>query len=178
MEIKYQVILTIDIYDHHCISRYKPKFLNKKSWRVTEKTGDESDGQEHRKYCAILSSTELKIAYEELIEQYSISTCQTMGAITEYGCLPAISWDVQLDDSARLNAYVSPMPELSPEEVNAWKALIENERTIKNERINKRIDEIMEFLHDVNEEYEAVDPDDFTFPETIETDFLQTELII
>jgi hypothetical protein len=105
------------------ISRYLPHGWRK--WQCTE--GDESydydylaeeggygsevwrKGQ-HRKLCALLSREE----FERFLEDVSLvaEDCETMGSLTGFGWLPAISFGDDGDHPyAILNAYVTPVPQ-------------------------------------------------------------------
>jgi len=105
IKLKYYAILTIDTYQKEITIRsIKPKIVRRPKFWVTEDTPEDSYVKKHRKYCGILSPQEMS---EFLYKEFS-SAEDTMGAITEYGLTPAVSFNDNVD-GYRTNAYVFPI---------------------------------------------------------------------
>jgi len=93
-----------------------------KAWDLTE--GDDQyeydylEGWEkgkHRKYCREMG----KKAFHNFVERTMLyaEDVETMGSITHFGWLPAISFN-SYEENAILNAYVTPLPERKGKPLN------------------------------------------------------------
>lgn len=161
-ELKYYVILSCDLYssEYHIGSDVKFKdvlpeiVLNKKIGRkklfqITEKERNPDDFiLYHRKYVALLDSFDLATLLDEM---YCDETCQTMGALTEYGMLDAISFTSH-DEAYQLNAYVSPLPLFSETNSNYLDSLVESGgdqlKELIGRSIGNEISKVLDFLED------------------------------
>lgn len=163
MQLNYQIIATIDIAKEawQTINSVKPELFKKRSlFTVTETEVEEPEYYKlHRKYLGFVSPEQLAELYEDI---GYVSTCQTMGALTFSGLLPAVSWDTDTwYDGYSLNLYVTPIPYEAQEEefLKALDWLPEDQREIKIAKMQSRYNDIMEVL---------LNPEDYDIPSRIE----------
>ena len=109
-EVRYQVILTIDVFEKYygtALSRIKPAVIKYPLFQVTEDKPDPDYSEKvHRKYVGIINGNQLK----ELIEQAEFDDiCETMGSLTIIGLLPAISFTNTYETAYSISAYISPL---------------------------------------------------------------------
>jgi len=176
MKVLYYLIVTIDIFtDNETILSVKPDWLkNRKTFKVTEDTGDEQI-KKHRKYVGEVDALTLAKIWEDGWE-----TCQTMGSISEMGFLPAVAWDYT-GDYYNINIYVSPNPSLSPEEFKIYNNLSKEEKEIKNNIINNEISKILKLLdkEDFKSTSENEDGEEISnYPSEVSVSMEQCELIL
>lgn len=158
----WQVIYTIDIYLNQyeltenkkrtadtSITQQKPDCLKRNLWYLTEsKVEDEETLFAHRKWCADELTTEQLIEFLEEVD--FTETCQTCGALTFAGLLPAISFSTY-DYDVSHNAYVSPLMldeqlnqlYMKYDKNNSWKSV--EARDMQN-IITNEIDKLMDLL--------------------------------
>jgi len=155
VKLKYFVILTLDTYKNDypwSIKSIKPKIVKYPKFWVTEKTPEDDFVLAHRKYCGHLSPQE---AQEFLREEFDNAE-ETMGSISEYGLLPAISFN---DDyqSYRKNAYVSIVLDYKDEELlcNAVEKHPQSEEI--KEQVRNMMDDAYDKLHKVLEDVSLVE---------------------
>lgn len=116
--MQFYVIYSFDITSDMSIKSLRPP--NVKAWELTETDdsydydylGYEYENGKHRKYCRLMS----KEAFIRFIEDQCLymQDIDTMGSITEYGHLPAFSFDGEPDEQwiINQNAYVTPLPDV------------------------------------------------------------------
>ena len=114
--MEFYVIYSFDITKDLSVVPFKPPFI--KRWDLTEQDdqyeydylGYEYENGKHRKYCAMLD----KKHFNQFVNDCNLymTDIQTMGSITEYGHLPAHSFDYNYDgydEPINANAYVTPI---------------------------------------------------------------------
>jgi len=108
----FYVIYSYDTPLDVSVRRFQPPKLHK--WQLTEqsdgKDGSEvfyEEGGKHRKYVALLSFKDFK----EFVDDQCLvmDTVETMGSLTEFGLLPAHSFN-GYNYEVYQNAYVTPLP--------------------------------------------------------------------
>lgn len=115
--MKFYVIYSFDIMSDMSVKALQPP--NVKAWELTETDdsydydylGPEYENGKHRKYCRLMG----KEAFHRFISDQCLymSDVNTIGSITEFGHLPAFSFDGNTDEQwiINQNAYVTPLPE-------------------------------------------------------------------
>jgi hypothetical protein len=115
--MKFYVIYSFDCPKSVSVNYFKPPQIKK--WKLTEGDdqyelshlgGDWNHGK-HRKYVRLIES---KKEFYRFVEDTGLiaQSVETMGSITEFGLLPAISFiSEDLDADGYANAYVTPIPE-------------------------------------------------------------------
>ena len=118
--MRFYVIYTVDApRDGWSIKSYHPPKV--RQWQLTERA-DKFDPDDvncnfegydlHRKYVAEID----RETFDQLVSDQGLwpQECETMGSLTEFGLLPAISFDNEpcYRDDPILNAYVTPLPEV------------------------------------------------------------------
>lgn len=112
--MKFYIIYSISCQRVESIKQFQPP--NVKSWNCTEDDscydydylgGDYINGK-HRKYVNTLTKAQFKRFVDRC--QLVAQDVETMGSLTEFGLIPAISFDSEMD-WAIINAYVTPIPE-------------------------------------------------------------------
>lgn len=117
VKIRYFVILSVDIYQSEypaTLAEAKPKIVRFPKFKMTENCVEDPEYiLKHRKYCGFLTPQEA----DEFLSENFTDTCQTLGSISEYGWLPAISFsDGDCGQGFYLNAYITPMLDEKDEE--------------------------------------------------------------
>jgi hypothetical protein len=173
-EMRYYVIYSIETQEK--ISRVKPNYIKGKGWKLTEsgKSEDIEPDREtgkkwnHRKYCAFLTAEQLN----KILKEESFDTCNTMGAITKFGWLSAISFNFE-DEWAWRNAYISIIP--SDETDNAVNEALEKLPEIqKNLVLTHEIQPKLESLLEQLKELESVGiNDEIGLPDSLEFNLKQ-----
>jgi hypothetical protein len=128
--MKFYVIYSFDILADMSVKALQP--INVKAWELTETDdsydylGPEYENGKHRKYCRLMS----KEAFVRFIEDQCLymNDIDTLGSLTEYGHLPAFSFDSEPDERwiINQNAYVTPLPDIKSNKVmneKNWKLL-------------------------------------------------------
>ena len=113
--MKFYVIYSLDVPRDTSVKEFQPP--NLKLWDCTETDSEYDYGYlegcwtkgKHRKYCALLTREEFD-AFIQHVRLYP-EDCETMGSLTGFGLLPAISFNDDCEDRAILNAYVTPVPQ-------------------------------------------------------------------
>lgn len=153
--MKFYIIYSFDVTKEMSVNPFKPPLI--KRWTMTEDDdcyeydylGEKYEKGKHRKYTALLNKNQFKRFIEHC--NMVMDDVETMGSITEYGHLPALSFNindaVQNDYYELINAfaYVTPLPE----HVIKGKELT----TSLNDRNWKRLKQIMLDLHGYNDAY-------------------------
>jgi hypothetical protein len=107
---------------------------NVKAWELTEMDdsyeydylGPEYKKGKHRKYCRLMDKESFyRFVKDQCLYMQDI---ETMGSLTEYGHLPAFSFDAESDEHYIINqnAYVTPLPDIQFDKVmneKNWKLL-------------------------------------------------------
>ena len=149
--MRFYVIYSFDILRELSVQSLKPPFI--KRWTLTEQDdqydydylGKEYENGKHRKYVAELSKKQFK----QFIEEQSLycDEVETMGSLTEFGLLPAISYRSDDDDHYIINqsAYVTPLPEHCIKGKHLEKS--------QNEKNWKRIKQALLNVHGFNQTY-------------------------
>lgn len=112
MQVLYQVIYSLDILkdSDRSLTECKNELLKKTSvFRVTDIENEDPEiYKAHRTYVGMLTAEQ---TIEFLSEICAHSTCETMGAITELGWMPAISFSTDsVYDGFYDCTYISPLP--------------------------------------------------------------------
>ena len=148
--MEYYVIYSFDCKRNHSVNQFKPPQC-RKLWQLTEGDdqyeydylGENYEHGKHRKYCATLN----KIQFRDFIDDCNLylEDVETMGSLTEYGHLPALSF--HSDDTYAINqgAYVTPLPE----HVIKGKHLMDT----MDDRNWNRIKQILLRLYGMNQNY-------------------------
>jgi hypothetical protein len=117
LDLSFYVIYSFDCMKTESVKQFQPPFI--KRWDCTE-GDDQFDydylkgdwiGGKHRKYCAQLN----KKQFEQFIDHccLTMEDVNTMGSLTEFGLLPAHSFNLSDSDHsyecAMVNAYVTPL---------------------------------------------------------------------
>lgn len=160
VDLKYYVIFTCELYEPYdggiapnvTFKQAIPdtvldsKVGRKKLFKITEKNVKPDEHIMYsRKYVALLDHFEL---VELLDQMYVDETCKTMGALTEYGLLDAISFS-SYDNEYGLNAYVSPFPCFTEKQDNYLENLIKNNSDMADNvrnNVSKPIHNVLDFL--------------------------------
>jgi hypothetical protein len=110
--VRFYVIYSIDVPEDSRVSDFYPK--NWRKFEITEDDGQykygylEGDWEKghHSKLVGDLSKPE----FMEFVRSTGLQPedCETMGSITEFGHLPAISFIADMSYGAILDAYVTP----------------------------------------------------------------------
>jgi len=179
--ILYYVIGSVDVYSDNVFTGSKiedviPDFFNwkngkKRVFRQTEGSKEaEEPATKHRKYVGIINAKQLKQIKEDF---YLQGTCQTMGTLTEYGWLDAISWDLDITDcyhtDCTCNLYVSPIIDFKDAEKieSILNKLPDFEKKIKIDKIQLQLQKALNRLKDRGKN---------RYSTSIEIDLLQCEL--
>lgn len=110
--MRFYVIYSVDVPQGESLSPWTPRG---KAWKQTESGKTEYDlgtkweKGRHRKYVAYLSRQQFELFLDQI--GLHAENVETMGSITEFGHLPAISF-TSVDEEAIVNAHVTPMPEV------------------------------------------------------------------
>jgi hypothetical protein len=129
-DLRFYVIYSFDIYHDQSVKPFQPP--NVKQWDMTEDDnqyefdylGKDYENGKHRKYVADLSYEQ----FNRFVDHLSLvaSDVETMGSLTEFGVLPAISFDglyYDGDDAIFQNAYVTPyLPDVTLDD-NRWEEI-------------------------------------------------------
>ena len=177
--ILYYVIVdvySISAFEGSKIKDVIPDFFNWKNGkkRVFKQTEGSREAEEpatkHRKYVGIINAKQLKQIKEDF---YLQGTCQTMGTLTEYGWLDAISWDLDITDcyhtDCTCNLYVSPIIDFKDAEKieSILNKLPDFEKKIKIDKIQLQLQKALNRLKDRGKN---------RYSTSIEIDLLQCEL--
>lgn len=112
-KMDFYVIYSVDANEYGRIDRYRPPHFQKLEWCITESGPSElfcttrPSKSRHRKYTNVLTFKQLC----ELIDWCGLAPDRqkTMGSLTEYGWLPAVSFSLS-DYDVCGHAHISPLP--------------------------------------------------------------------
>lgn len=149
--MRYYCILQLDTFQDkdegiepiYSIRDIKPDVVRRTSvWTITEDQPDDDFIKQHRKYTGVLTYKD----FMEFVYEYSPSySNDTLGSLTEYGWLPAISLQAEFFENAERSVYVSPLPDEEVFEL-LEKRDDEQARMFWDICIEPRLDRAMEIL--------------------------------
>ena len=172
VKLEYQIVMTIDISkgSRRNIGNVKPSALRNKGIAVTETEVDNDEYYKlHRKYVGMIDRDRLLKLLSEMSDfSYdSLEVNNTMGALTERGCIPALAVDAR-DSDADMNVYISQLP---ADEEKVWGMIQEHPQK------QKVLEEFRDVMTDTFEKlYEQLREDRESIPDSVEFDFINLRL--